>query len=88
MAKMNSMVKVSVMRTIVAIVLSTTGFCLAQVRSRPEFDPRSDLSGNLVRLEGGLVVNEDELHTAREIDTHSAGKSTLVPIEIGTPDLG
>jgi hypothetical protein len=28
---------------------------------------------NLTRIEGGLVVNEDELRTARETDSHSTG---------------
>ncbi|PYM09949.1 MAG: transmembrane prediction, partial [Verrucomicrobia bacterium] len=36
-------------------------------------DPRAGLSGSFVRIEGGLVVNEDELRTARETDTHSSG---------------
>lgn len=61
------------MRTIVVVMLGAAGLCFAQSRSRPDFDPQSGLPGNLVRLEGGLVVNEDELHTARETDTHSTG---------------
>jgi hypothetical protein len=31
------------------------------------------VSGHFVRIEGGLVVNEDELHTARETASHSSG---------------
>jgi len=52
-------------QTVLAATLLATGLCLAQYRS--------GLPGNFVRLEGGLVVNEDELHTARETDTHSTG---------------
>jgi hypothetical protein len=40
-----------------------------------EFSQRSlpGGSGHFVRIEGGLVVNEDELRTARETDSHSSG---------------
>ena len=55
----------SMRRTILVATVLAAGLCLAQFRP--------DNSGNLVRLEGGLVVNEDELHTARETDTHSFG---------------
>jgi hypothetical protein len=70
---MNSTVKVSVRPILIAILLGAAGLGFAQSRSRQEFDPQTGLPGNLVRLEGGLVVNEDELHTARETATHSAG---------------
>jgi len=66
-------VKVCVSRAMAVIVLWTAGFGMAQSRSRPDFDLPFDPSSSLVRLEGGLVVNEDELHTARETDTHSTG---------------
>jgi hypothetical protein len=36
---------------------------------------RFDGAGSYVRIEGGLVVNEDELRTARETDTHAAGET-------------
>jgi hypothetical protein len=60
-------------RTIFLTAILVVGLCFAQYRSRQAFEPGSGLSGNWVRLEGGLVVNEDELHTARETDTHSTG---------------
>ena len=58
---------------IAVVAVLAAGFCLAQVRPRPGWEDRSGLSGSLVRIEGGLVVNEDELQTARETDTHSTG---------------
>jgi len=48
---------------LVAAVL-TAGICVAQ------FQPRSG-SGRLVRIEGGAVVDEDTVRTARETSTHS-----------------
>ena len=56
----------------VAMILAA-GLGYAQLRPRSGLDSPSATSGNLVRLEGGLVVNEDELRTARETDTHSSG---------------
>jgi len=55
----------SAKRTILIATLVGAGLCLAQFRP--------GLPRNLVRLEGGLVVNEDELRTARETDSHSSG---------------
>ena len=49
------------------------GFCFAQFRPRPDATPRYSGSGHFVRIEGGLVVNEDEIRTARGTDTHSSG---------------
>jgi hypothetical protein len=44
----------------------------AQYRSRGEISvPRG--SGHFVRIEGGLIVNEDEIRTAREVGSHSSG---------------
>src|SRR5258705_3832642 len=57
---------------IVAMVLSA-GLCLAKFRSGRNFEPPADGSGHMVRIEGGLVVNEDEIHTARETASHSSG---------------
>ena len=51
-------------RLVLAAAILAAGLCFGQFR------PGN--SGNLVRLEGGLVVNEDELHTARETDSHSS----------------
>jgi hypothetical protein len=36
-------------------------------------DPEEDLPGNYVRLEGGGVINEDTVRTARETVSHSTG---------------
>jgi len=60
-------------QTILAATILATGFCLAQSRPGSRLNRSQDLSGNFVRLEGGLVVNEDELHTAREIESHASG---------------
>ncbi|HAB18277.1 MAG TPA: DUF4159 domain-containing protein [Verrucomicrobiota bacterium] len=55
---------------IVGMAIGTRGS-----RAQPfgNVDPESGLPGNFVRLEGGMVVNEDELRTARQIDSHSTG---------------
>jgi hypothetical protein len=58
-------------KTVFAALFLAAGLCCAQFW--PGRDDEFRGSGNLVRLEGGLVVNEDELHNARETDTHSAG---------------
>src|ERR1041384_761306 len=63
----------SAKRTILVATVLAAGFCFAQYRSREGFGPPSGLSGNLVQLEGGLIVNEDDLRTARETDSHSTG---------------
>src|SRR5438552_1270474 len=60
-------------RTILLLVVLTTGICCAQFLPRPGSGRRAGESGNFVRIEGGLVVNEDNLRTARETDTHSTG---------------
>src|SRR5439155_10694102 len=44
----------------------------AQYRQRGDLATPSG-AGHFVRIEGGLVVNEDELHTAREVGSHSSG---------------
>jgi hypothetical protein len=44
----------------------------AQYRQRGDLATPSG-SGHFVRIEGGLVVNEDELRTAREVGSHSSG---------------
>jgi hypothetical protein len=55
----------SMRRTVFVAAVLAVGFCFAQFRP--------GAPSNLVRLEGGLVVNEDELRTARETDSHSSG---------------
>lgn len=61
--------------TIAAAVMLIAGLCFAQFRSRRgmDFPQGTPGSGHLVRIEGGLVVNEDEIHTAREVGSHSSG---------------
>src|SRR5438046_2887148 len=58
---------------VLVLMLLGAGLCFAQFRSRRDFNPRPDGSGHFVRIEGGLVVNEDEIHTARETASHSSG---------------
>jgi len=60
-------------RTIPLIIVLIAGMCCAQFRPRPGPARRVGETGNFVRIEGGLVVNEDDLRTARETDTHSTG---------------
>lgn len=64
----------SARRILIVAMLLGAGLCLAQFRSRGwDTEPRPEGSGHMVRIEGGLVVNEDELHTARETASHSSG---------------
>ena len=56
-------------QTSLAMALLMAGLCLAQLPPRPR---AGGGGGHLIRIEGGLVVNEDELRTARETDSHSA----------------
>src|SRR5262245_5602054 len=62
-------------RTILMPLTLVAGVCLAQFRPRPGADPLARMpdSGHFVRIEGGLVVNEDEIQTAREVGSHSSG---------------
>jgi hypothetical protein len=55
------------------LVILSAGFCFAQLRWPPGETSRRGGAGHLVRIEGGLVVNEDEIRTARETDSHSSG---------------
>src|SRR2546423_15063461 len=48
-------------------MLLGAGLCVTQAQPRPGG------SGHYVRIEGGLVVNEDEIRTARETASHSSG---------------
>jgi len=54
-------------------VVLTVGVCCAQFLPRRGSARRVGDTGNFVRIEGGLVVNEDDLRTARETDSHSTG---------------
>src|SRR2546427_4815321 len=60
-------------RPILLLIVLTAGICCAQFVPRPASRPRARETGNFVRIEGGLVVNEDNLRTARETATHSTG---------------
>lgn len=60
-------------RIILFLVLLAAGLSFAQFRSRRQFEPLPSGPGHYVRIEGGLVVNEDEIHTARETASHSSG---------------
>src|SRR5215831_7150614 len=58
---------------LIGAAMLTAGLCFAQFRNRREIPQGPPGSGHLVRIEGGLVVNEDEIHTAREVGSHSSG---------------
>src|SRR5438477_9560164 len=58
---------------ILVTIVFAAGLCLAQFRSRQNLNPPTGGSGHFVRIEGALIVNEDEIRTARETDTHSSG---------------
>src|SRR5437016_11493661 len=60
-------------RTILLLIVLSAGICCAQFLPRRSSSRRIGETGSFVRIEGGLVVNEDELRTARETDTHSSG---------------
>jgi Domain of unknown function (DUF4159) len=59
-------------KIIMGIALLAAGFAFAQFRSRPSAGTASG-AGHFVRIEGGMIVNEDEIHTAREVASHSSG---------------
>src|SRR5205809_1691382 len=60
-------------RTILLLIVLSASICCAQFLPRRGSGPRVGETGNFVRIEGGLVVNEDNLRTARETDSHSTG---------------
>jgi hypothetical protein len=49
------------------------GLCWGQFRQRSSDESPRSGSGHFIRIEGGLIVNEDELRTARQTDSHSSG---------------
>jgi hypothetical protein len=59
--------------TILVLISLTGALSFAQFRSRRDVNPIPAGPGHYVRIEGGLVVNEDEIHTARETASHSSG---------------
>jgi len=54
-----------------AFTALTAILCLAQFRQGRRFSPFEDNSGPLIRTEGGELVNEDTVRTARETAPHS-----------------
>jgi hypothetical protein len=58
----------------VAILLGA-GISLAQFRTRPDAGSGNG-AGHYVRIEGGRVINEDTVRTARETASHSTGTPT------------
>jgi len=60
-------------RTILLLLFLSAGICCAQFLPRRGSRPGVGKTGNFVRIEGGLVVDEDTVRTARETDTHSTG---------------
>ncbi len=63
--------RLSARHLFLAAILLGAGFAVAQFR--PQADSTRGGPGHFVRIEGGLVVNEDEIHTARETASHSSG---------------
>ncbi len=51
---------------LLAVVVLATGICLAQLQPRSGAE-----SGKLIRIEGGTLINEDTVRTARETASHS-----------------
>jgi len=68
----------------VAMVLLSLGVCLAQFRSGRGFRFPDDGSGPIVQTEGGELVNEDTIRTARETAPHSVD----LPVWTNAPDFG
>src|SRR5256885_899521 len=60
-------------RTILLLLFLSAGICCAQFLPRRGSRPGVGKTGNFVRIEGGLVVDEDTVRSARETDTHSTG---------------
>jgi hypothetical protein len=63
----------SARQTILVAMMLSLGAVFAQFRQRSGDSNYRGGSGHLVRIEGGLVVNEDEIRTAREVGSHSSG---------------
>jgi len=59
----------------IAAILLGAGSASGQFRPPQSTDPALNVpgAGHYVRIEGGLVINEDEIHTAREVGSHSSG---------------
>ena len=59
----------------------TAGICFAQLQPRSGSSPGGTGSGKLIRIEGGTVIDEDSVRTARETSSHS----TDTPAWTNTP---
>ena len=70
-------------RIVVTALLLASGLCFGQFWSRSGTGRATRGGDHYVRIEGGLVVNEDELRTARETESHAVGIDGSV---IGTPE--
>jgi len=58
---------------LLAAAVLTAGICLAQVQPGSGGSPRVDEAAKYVRIEGGAVINENAVRTARETVSHSTG---------------
>jgi hypothetical protein len=56
---------------LMAVAALTAGICFAQFQPRPGSGPRGAESGKFIRIEGGTVIDEDTVRTARETVSHS-----------------
>jgi hypothetical protein len=60
-------------RLVCLTIILIVGAGFGQIWPRQSQASRSLGPGNYVRIEGGQVVNEDEIRTARETDSHATG---------------
>src|SRR5881409_2808193 len=74
-------------RTILLAMMLGLGLPFAQFGPRQRVNPPPGAPGHFVRIEGGLVVNEDEIRTARETDTHSSGTPNWTNAPAFEPDV-
>jgi hypothetical protein len=65
----NAKKRAPILKLCAAGSLIAAGICAAQFA--PPFDPQPRSSDHFSRIEGGLVINEDEVRTARETTSHS-----------------
>lgn len=56
---------------LLAAAVLTAGICFAQYQPQSGFSPRGAESGRFTRIEGGAVIDEDTVRTARETVSHS-----------------
>jgi|ERR1051325_1995971 hypothetical protein len=60
-------------RIFLLLIVLGAGICCGQFLPRLSSSRVAREAGSLVRIEGGLVINEDEVRTARETESHSTG---------------